>query len=215
MLGHPFWRLQNVEKLSHANVRDAWKTFLTGIEPDYFVTLTYSIGLPDKAAASSLQFFLRCIFKALPKRIRLRAMGAVCVERTTIGKYAGTHHFHILFARIDDAAKDYESKFKAIAEKAAGRLKTRKNIPLVPPKNIHTVSVWDSDGLADYVTKRGKFPFDRDGLKVWLFDRNGVDHDLPGEESMIWVDTNRDSSDARNHRRRSRYSPVPEPLRYR
>jgi hypothetical protein len=194
---------------THSIVREEWKKFLASIEPDYLVTITFSRGLPDKSATATLQFFLRGIFKAFPRRIRDRCVGAVSVERTNRGRYAGTYHFHILFCRVDDCHRDYELKFKGIAAKTAARLKDGQSRSLVPPKNLHIVSVWDPVGLADYVTKMGKFPFDRDGLKIWMFDRTGVDHDLPDDTDMIWVSTNFRTANALDRRRGATYSRIP------
>lgn len=198
-----------MQHTNQSTIRDIWKAFLSRLESDYFVTLTFTRGLPDKEATATLQFFLRCVMKALPKRIRKRTHGAVCVERTPSGKFAGTYHFHMLFCGIEDEKGAYEEKFRTIATKAASHLKSRNGVELAPPKNVHVIGVWDRPGLAKYVTKRGEFPFNRDGLKIWLFDRTGVDHDLPGETAMIWVHTNKSSPDVRDHRKKASFSRPP------
>lgn len=196
-------------RLNHSLIREQWKQFLTDIKPDYFVTLTFSVGLPDKTASSSLQFFIRSTYSALPRKLRHKVKGVVAVERTDRGKFAGTYHFHMLFCGVDEDERSYEKKFNSIVNKSAARLKTRNKHPLVPPKNLHVISVWDEKGLADYLTKKGKFPFDRDGLKIWTFDKSGVDHDLPDESQMIWVDTIPGEKISLNNRKGAYYSPIP------
>lgn len=159
--------------------REAWKQFIVEKKPEYFVTVTFCMRLPDRAATSTLNFFFRCVYKSLPKQKRYNAHGFVCVERTSGGAFAGFNHFHILFCQVGGSPED-ERRFRSIVTRATRRLKSNRRVPLVPVKNFHFAAVYDAKRLSAYVTKKGELPYDKDGLRIWMFDSSGVHHDLTG-----------------------------------
>lgn len=202
--------------ISHDAIRKAWKSYLTDREPDFFVTLTFKVRFTDKQATAAVQFFNRSLYKLFPRPARKAINGAVVVERTKRSvAFQGTYHFHFAFCNVSASLPDADTRFRANVIKSAGRLKDRKGAKVSPADRVHIASVYDAEGLADYLTKMGKFPFDRDGLLVWLFDQTGIGHDLPLQESRIWVDTNSGASNALKRRRGAFYSPIPSRLRIR
>lgn len=199
--------------VTHEQIRQGWKQFLIQLKPDYFVTLTFRVRFPDNVASSSAQFFLRSLYKLLPKPSRKHISGAVVVERTKQdSRFTGFYHFHFLFCHVIQNCPEPDTRLKNACIRSAGRIRDGAGRKAALPNNVYVINVYEPIGLAQYLTKMGEFPFDRDGLLIWLFDKNGIMHDLPDQPDRIWVQGNFDNRNATKRRRGAFYSAFPHHL---
>ncbi len=121
-------------------------------QPQYFITLTLNGLYSDTEAISTFNFFTKSIQK--PLKLERDVQGICFIERTwKEAYYEHQPHIHSVLWGFSSTTADTESFLRKRALMAALRLKSSRGIPMADMGTLDVQSVYDPEGLADYVTK--------------------------------------------------------------
>lgn len=121
-------------------------------QPQYFITLTLNDLYSDREAINTFNFFTKSIQKSL--KLKQEIQGVCFVERTwKKAYYENQPHIHTLLWGFNNDTPDTEFFLRSKASTAALRLKSSVGEPMADMGTLDVQSVYDAEGLADYVTK--------------------------------------------------------------
>ena len=162
-----------MEKNTDNEIRSAWKSLIVTQNPSYWVTITFNRPVCDSEAIASIKFFLKALFKCLPRRFKSSLKFVVGAERTGRPKFAGSYHFHILVCGLDDRLVSPLEWLGNSVLKCASAIKNILGKPLCGPKNIDFGRIRDLDAVANYMVKYVRAGHDCAGKNLWFIDSNG------------------------------------------
>lgn len=175
--------MENID--GRTKVRKAqWVEFIAAMNPEYHVTLTFTRRLSDEEAIASVSHFLRMVVACAPRKSKRTIRGVISAERNRAANtYLGHYHFHILLKGINGLFLNPLLWLTNVVLKCASKLRTLLGKPLCNTESVTVQSVYDAIGIARYLTKDVRYPFDRLANNLWPFDYRGVAGCLPDTKS--------------------------------
>jgi hypothetical protein len=139
--------------------RRAWEELLQGRrQARYLVSVGFKVHCLNVTGITSMNFFLDAINRDLFKQRHEHKdptaglSGACIIEPHLLSKnFYGQMHFHALID--DDPAIENVGTLKAAVYGNMKRVKTKDGWPMLDRNVVDVRSIWDIDGLADYLTK--------------------------------------------------------------
>lgn len=160
--------------------RKCWIEFITAMQPEYLLTLTFIRPLSDRDATKAVSHFLKMLLACAPRKSKKNILGAIAAERSRkINVHLGHYHFHIILGGIRNGSLTPLLWLSKAAIKCASKLRTLTGISLCDTSNVDVKEIYDVAGLARYVTKDIRYPFDSLAKNVWLFSAKGISGMLP------------------------------------
>lgn len=157
-----------------------WVEFIGEMQPEFFLTLTFIRPLSDSDATKAVGHFLRMLLACAPRKTKKNITGVISAERSRNSNlHLGHYHFHIVLKGLKADLLTPLLWLSKAAIKCANKLRTLAGISLCNTSNVDVQEVYDAAGLARYLTKDVRYPFDSLATNVWLFDFKGIAGMLP------------------------------------
>lgn len=153
--------------------RDFVINYILSKNPEYMLTVNFNRRYSDRESIEAFKFAMRAIQRNIPSDRLDR--GTVSIERTWKSvKFDGCLHMHALLWGVNSEFTNPEKKLRELCSKAVLRLTDSRQRRMSIPDNVELTPVYDSEGIAKYVTK----DLNRSNQlrsRVWLITPIGLD----------------------------------------